>query len=888
MFEHLPSDHLVAVALGAHSEPSVVLDSNGCILFTNTSWELLSPEYAPGGVKPGLGESYLQACLALPQPHEASAFAAGLQAVLGGYLREFGIEYACPGTGGQQWFAAHVRHLGTTGSGQVLVYLQNISRQKQAEQKMRQLATIVEKSPSAVIITDAQARIQYVNHTFVELTGYSREEMLGQTPRILQSGQTPPETYVDLWATITAGLEWNGEFINRKQDGTLYWEHARIIPLKDEQGFITHYAAIKEDISRQKQAEQSSRESEMRYRALVETSPDAIALVSLTGKYLTINRQNALMHGYDSIREFMAQNPNFFELIAPQYRPMILGKMHRLMPGATEAEHTFELLLMRKDGSTFPAEINAAVIYDEDGEPAALIAVTRDVTERKRLEETLARQRRELHQVIAAMPSALLRLDRDSRLTAYYVPAHMAVYLKLSDADLGSSIEQALPKGLRGAVEEAIRSRPSAPVGYGLEHWLEGADQPVCLMIRPSVLVDTGEVLIVLDDITERKLIEESEREQRQMADALRAIASVISGSLELDDVLDHILESLGQIIPHDAAAIMLVEDGVARIVRSQGYEAGQVSNLCFTVDETPNLRQMMETGQPLIIEDVQHWPGWIVLPGLDWVRAHVSAPIQVEGGLVGFISLESTLAGFFTRSHAERLMIFAQQCAMAIRNARLYSQAQALAAFEERQRIARDLHDAVSQTLFSASIMAEMLARMWESSPEKVRDGLLELRDLTRGAQAEMRILLLELRPTALADADLEDLLPQLCTAFTGRSGVPVDLQIEKATSLPSDVKIAAFRIAQEALNNILKHAEATQVTVTLRGNPDGLELHIKDNGLGFTREDAPPQERLGLRIMQERAASIGAVLSLRSAPGQGTDISLIWTRAGAAVVEE
>ncbi|GAB4471794.1 MAG: hypothetical protein Kow00124_09260 [Anaerolineae bacterium] len=861
--------------MDAHLEPSVILDSDSRVIIYNNAWQSLPPDSAPGGVRPGAGELYLEACQTGAYVEEGRSFALGLRAVLGGYLRRFDMEYARRAAGRQQWFMARVRH--QAADGRVLIYLQDISRQKLAEQEMQRLATIVENSPSAVIITDPQARIQYVNRKFVEITGYSREEVLGQNPRILQSGQTPRETYVEMWATITAGLEWNGEFINRTRDGTVYWEHARIIPLKDEQGFITHYAAIKEDISQQRQAEQSSHETEMRYRLLVETSPDAIALVSMTGEFLTVNRQNALMHGYDSVDEFLRQHPNALDTIHPQHRPLVLEQIRRVALGEAEKMQSFELLLLHRDGSTFPVETRAAVIRDVDGQPAALMAVTREISERKQLEEALVRQRRELHQVIASMPSALLRLDGDSRLIAYYVPAHMTTYLKLSDDDLGLPIEQILPIRLCKVIREAISSGLAEAGGHSLEHRLEASAPPAYLMIRPSMMADSSEVLVVLDDITERKLIEESEREQRQMADALRAITSVISSSLDLEDVLDHILSSLEQVVPHDAGSIMLVEDGVARIVRSRGHDVEVVSGLRFSVAETPNLRQMLETGQPTIIDEAGQQPGWTIVPGLEWVRANVSAPIQVEGLLVGFISLDSRSSGFFSPAHAERLMAFAQQCAVAIHNARLYRQAQEMAAFEERQRIARDLHDAVSQTLFSASIMAEMLARMWDSNPEQVRDGLLELRDLTRGAQAEMRILLLELRPAALADADLEDLLPQLSTAFSGRSGVPVDLRIETPPRLPPDVKIAAFRIVQEALNNIQKHAGATQVVITLRGVADGLELHIIDNGAGFDLAHTP-QERLGLKIMQERAASAGASLSISSTPGQGTDICLIW----------
>ncbi len=148
--------------------------------------------------------------------------------------------------------------------------------------------------------------------------------------------------------------------------------------------------------------------------------------------------------------------------------------------------------------------------------------------------------------------------------------------------------------------------------------------------------------------------------------------------------------------------------------------------------------------------------------------------------------------------------------------NARLYEQAQALAALEERQRLARDLHDAVSQTLFSASLIAEVLPRLWERNPAEGQRSLAELHQLTRGALAEMRTLLLELRPAALLEVGLADLLRQLAEAVTGRSRVPIDLSLDKPYPLPPDVQVNLYRIAQEALSNVAKHSGASRATVS------------------------------------------------------------------------
>ncbi len=214
-----------------------------------------------------------------------------------------------------------------------------------------------------------------------------------------------------------------------------------------------------------------------------------------------------------------------------------------------------------------------------------------------------------------------------------------------------------------------------------------------------------------------------------------------------------------------------------------------------------------------------------------------------------------------------------------------------------ERNRLARDLHDAVTQTLFSASLIADVVPQLWEINPPEAMKRLAELRELTRGALAEMRTLLLELRPSALTDSALPDLLRQLSEALIGRARLPIQLSIDGECSMPPNVQVAFYRIAQEALNNVAKYAKATQVSMNLRMEgiqarsvPGGgctddsplavsTRLTIMDNGVGFDPAAIPPNH-LGLRIMRERAEAIGARLSIYSEPGEGTQVTVFWQR--------
>ncbi len=198
-------------------------------------------------------------------------------------------------------------------------------------------------------------------------------------------------------------------------------------------------------------------------------------------------------------------------------------------------------------------------------------------------------------------------------------------------------------------------------------------------------------------------------------------------------------------------------------------------------------------------------------------------------------------------------------------------------AVVNERTRLARDLHDAVTQTLFSASLIAEVLPEMWDMDAEEARRSTDELRQLTRGALAEMRTLLLELRPAALTQSSFEDLLKQLCEALIGRARLPIKLAMEGDGRLPPEVQVALYRIAQESLNNVAKYARATDVEVRLRHSCCDATLEIVDNGTGFDLSTVKPTS-LGLRIMRERAEAIHADLEIASTPGKGTRVGVTW----------
>lgn len=369
----------------------------------------------------------------------------------------------------------------------------------------------------------------------------------------------------------------------------------------------------------------------------------------------------------------------------------------------------------------------------------------------------------------------------------------------------------------------------------------------------------------------------------------LLEISKTLASELDLQPGL--ILDQMGRLIKYTHAGLFTLDDStlVALAVRGtdelersmpvhirlngkrylealfNGHSPIRIADIWSDEPSAKFLRSLLQDEASVMLEGVQSWM---------WV------PLVVQQRLLGGIGIAHAARNYFTPHLADLAMTIANLAAVAIVNAELYEHAQELAALQERQRLARNLHDAVNQSLFSAGLIAEVLPRVWEKEPEQARRSLKDLRRLIRGALAEMRSLLAELRPSTLIDTELSDLVRQLGNAFTGRTGIPVAVTVSGEGSVPADVQVAAYRICQEGMNNIAKHARASHVSIDLSFESTGLELCLKDDGCGFVTSELAPTGSFGLTMMRERAEAAGAVLTVSSQREQGTEIILRWDR--------
>ncbi len=288
--------------------------------------------------------------------------------------------------------------------GSIWIYA-DISERRLAEQEAKKLLQAVEQAPVSIVITDTQGIIEYVNPSFSRITGFSRREAVGQNPRILQSGETAPEIYQAMWQCLTAGNTWQGTLRNRCKDGRLIWEETSISPIVGDDGALTHFIAIKEDVTERKRAETQTRESEEAFRRLFEDVGDPILLIR-DGCFIDCNNAAVALLGYQSKTEFLNQTP---DALSPTLQPdgqLSADKAALQMALALEFGYNrFEWLHLRADGSTVPIEVTLTALTLR-GE-RILHTLWRDITEQKRIENELEDHRAHLENLVAQRTAEL-------------------------------------------------------------------------------------------------------------------------------------------------------------------------------------------------------------------------------------------------------------------------------------------------------------------------------------------------------------------------------------------------------------------------------------------------------------------------------------------------
>lgn len=373
---------------------------------------------------------------------------------------------------------------------------------------------------------------------------------------------------------------------------------------------------------------------------------------------------------------------------------------------------------------------------------------------------------------------------------------------------------------------------------------------------------------------------------ERKVADrtkelaTLNAIAAQVSHSLDLEAIMDSALDQVLEAVNMDTGQAFRLEENTQTLVSiSHRGLSDAFIKLTTRLQLGSSLAgQAAERGKPIISRASDYLDSepreLLRKEGLQLV---ISIPLIAQGRAVGAINLGSRKLRTISSEELSLLASIGHQIGVAVENARLYEQAQQLAVMKERNRLARDLHDSVTQALYGVTLYSEAASRqLLSGDTELVADHLCEIRNTAQESLREMRLLIFELRLPMLKSEGLAAALQARLEAVEARVGLETDFRTEGEGHLSPDVEEGLYRIAQEALNNALRHAHARSVSVSLHLNNQTVALEVADDGIGFDPPAAQEQGGFGLRGMEERAARLGGTLRVESRPGEGSKITV------------
>jgi PAS domain S-box-containing protein len=650
------------------------------------------------------------------------------------------------------------------------------------------------------------------------------------------------------------------------------------------------YEKAQEEIAEREEAENRLKETEARFRTLVEQIP-AVTYIEAANNgeegtdFLYISPQIEGVLGY-SAEEWMADPQLFARILHPDDRERVLAEDART--ARTGDPFRMEYRFVARDGRTVWVRDEADLVHGPEGEPLYWLGVQFDITDRRGAEEALRQSEERYRTVVRQAAEGIFVVDIDTKL----ILEANAAYRDL----LGYTAQDMLGLGLtlydvvahdRESVDRYLRQILENRVHFIGERRHRRKDGSlVDVEVASSVISYGGSeaLCVIVHDITERK---RAARRLQRSLDALLGLyeaGQILSSSLEREEIGSRLLDIASRVSNLTAAVISVPdEEGELRVWRSTGLE-GLWRETRFAPEAVDARHEVLQTGTRRAIG--------LRRPGDADRRYRVGLylPLLVRGRPIGVLEAYGPEA-LTEKQNEETLISLANQGASALENARLYAdlaerenRLQNLigefitAQEEERRKVAYEVHDGLAQTAAGAHQLLQAFARRHPPTSEEGRKDLARALELVQQTVGEARYVIADLRPTALDDFGLGAAV-RLQVEKIGAEGRQVDYEEALGDErLPAQVETALFRVVQEAINNVRKHAPSARVRIALRRLNNGVRLQVRDWGPGFDPEKATagggPGERLGLSSMRERMALLGGRLEVRSRPGEGTEV--------------
>jgi PAS domain S-box-containing protein len=762
-----------------------------------------------------------------------------------------------------------------------------------------------EQSLVGVAVTSPQKGWLEANQAVCDLLGYERAELAGLTWAELTH---PDDLAADLaqFARALAG-EIDGYRLEKRflrKDGDVVEVDLSVHCQRAPDGKVEYFLALLSDVTERRRAERALRETEDRQMFVLELtdwlrgmSDERDVLLASAGALtakLGVDRVGWALpedetadDGDEAVRSARRADHELFTSGEDHGEPLSLASGE----SAPNAIVSGAFVPVKREG------IVAACLYAVAGSPHAwpqleqrllrdVAERTWSVVERVRAEQAVRHETARLQAVIDAVPIGF----------AFYDP-HGALDRFNDEASRiwgGSGpAEPALPDGERRgfwpgtgrplereewpAMQALLHGTVSKDVVVDIERY-DGSRGTIVLSAAPIAAdgVTVG-AAVGMQDITE---LRRAEQVLRLLSDEVRILheASVLDSSLPLNELTRTVAVRARALLESDGCAVYRIDE--------RGALRREILVGAPSPKDGPGVRPLVRAvvaraaarGAAGAEQDAPATDG--ADPGPDEGTC-LAVPLALRANVFGAIALHFREPRRFDGHYRRVARAFADQAALAIENAHLRTRVAESAAEGERTRLARDLHDSVTQALFAASLKAEALARVSDDVSPRAVEIIEQVRRLTRGALAQMRTMLLEMRGEPLSDVPLAELLRHLVEAAESRASVSVSLTIGGRCDLSPQLHDALYRITQEALNNVVRHARAARAWISLDLSADSLRLVIGDDGAGFDPR-VPRASHLGLRTMQERARSAGAELSLITRMGGGTVVTVEWPDRG------
>lgn len=768
------------------------------------------------------------------------------------------------GDNGQMVFAAVVRDLS--------------ARHRATEEAQRWVQVFEHAEWGIGMVRPGSWVLATFNPAFARMHGYTVEELRGRSlrdlvaadawPDVQELGRQTGHQMFETWHVTKAGIAFPVQ--------------VSVTPIKDETGALLYRILNVQDITKRREAEDALRESETRYRSLFENSLDGVLLTAPDGQIFAANPAACSMLGRSE------------EEICRLGRAGIVDLQDDRLPAALERRARegyihVELNLLCSDGTRFPAEISSGLYSDPHGSQRTSM-IFRDITNRKRAEAELKEREAQYRGIFEAVVDGILIVTMDGDIVAAN-PAAGRIYDYAQEEILALKLPDLLQPASRHLLAFLFEAVEAGEVfeTEALGMLRDGSQLDIHMHALQLDYRGRSHVLYIIHDISERmqaiQLLEQRVAERTRELRALLEISRKMVSTLALEPLLDILLSEFRGVVDYTGVRISIIEGNELVVLSCRGpVPPSAILHRRIPLDRDTGHRRVVQAQAPLIIDDLWAETPWLQKAWtetdqeldayLGSVRSWLGVPLIVQGEMAGVLALDHVDRGYFTEEHARLALAFANQAAIAIQNARLYDQAQQAAAYEERHRLARDLHDSVSQALYGIVLGARSASRTLTADPVRTRESLDYLLSLTEIAFAEIRALIFELRPNSLETDGLMAAIKRQSDILSTRHGLQVEADFAHEPEAPIQIKETLYRIAQEATNNIAKHAQASRVALTVEQQPGGILLVVEDDGRGFDSR-ALAAGHLGLQSMRERATRLGGRFELQSTPGVGTTVT-------------